>query len=117
LEGEVNMAKKGKVKWVVVLGAAAGIMLGASQLGYNLIAHNLVSIAAGLLAVAMLYLYAYPKKQLDWTITVGSLVYIAHYLIPVGYVYANYDIHGSAMISAGIIGLILLFTRADLQNI
>lgn len=110
------MPKK-QVKWVVVLGAVAGIMLGVSQLGYNLIAHNLVSIAAGLLAVAMLYLYAYQKKQLDWTITIGSLVYIAHYLIPVGYIYANYDIHGSVMASAGIIGLILLFTRADLQNI
>jgi len=110
------MAKtKKKVNWVILAAALAGILIGLSVLGINLLSPGILSILAGLSALAMLFLYAYKNGQIDWTVTIVGLIYIAQYLVPVGYIWSAYDLHASLLASSGLGGLILLFTRAELM--
>lgn len=108
------MTKKKNINYLVVVGGIAGLLLGATQLGYNLIGEGIVAFIALLAGIALLGQNLMKVKKvadLDWTVAVAAAVYIAHYFTPLGKVWQGYDLHASFMTSAAILGLILLVTR------
>ena len=112
------MAKSKKDEYRVYIMAAAaivGVLIGASYLGYNVIAFSTLTTMGLLAGAIVLLLYSGVTKgdldKLDWTITVASVLLIAHYLVAAGTVYQGIDVHQSLMISTGLAGVILLMSR------
>jgi hypothetical protein len=108
------MAKK-KIKYLVILAGLSGLLLGLLQLKWFTtiplgLLQTLAFLSGGVLLVDTLS-KTKKFKDMDWTITLASITLVAQYLVPRGYVSGGYDVYASTMVTAGVLGVILLTSR------